>query len=161
MKKKLAVLLVAVVSWSVVPVAMAETDVQAVKEKTVAQQVKKRSASEKMLPAPEVQLKRLSKGLKLTAEQQKQIRPMLKDEYSQLLEIRKDDNLSPKQIQAKVEALRTETIAKMQAVMTPEQIEKHNLVSKEIKANKQKRIQENRKARLGTNASPPAQQSKP
>jgi hypothetical protein len=161
MKKKLAVLLVAAVSWSVVSVAMAETDVQAVKEKTVAQQVKKRSASEKMLPAPEVQLKRLSKGLKLTAEQQKQIRPMLKDEYAQLLEIRKDDNLSPKQIQAKVEALRTETIAKMQAVMTPEQIEKHNLVSKEIKANKQKRIQENRKARLGTNASPPVQQPKP
>ncbi|MFA7402394.1 MAG: hypothetical protein WC007_00255 [Pelobacteraceae bacterium] len=161
MKKKLAVLLVAVVTWSIVSVAMAETDVQAVKEKTVAQQVKKRSASEKMLPAPEVQLKRLSKGLKLTAEQQKQIRPMLKDEYAQLLEIRKDDNLSPKQIQAKVEVLRTETIAKMQAVMTPEQIEKHNLVSKEIKANKQKRIQENRKARLGTNASPPVQHPKP
>lgn len=160
MKRILAVLFAAAMSWCVTSAAIAETDVQAVKEKTLAKQVKKRSSSEKMLPAPEVQLKRLTKGLQLTVEQQKQIRPMLKDEYAQLMEIRKDDNLSPKQIQAKVEALRTETIAKMQAVMTPEQIEKHNLVSKEIKANKQKRIQENRKARLGTNANPPAQPPK-
>ena len=160
MKRILAVLLAGAMSWSVASVAMAETDVQAIKEKTVAKTVKKRSSSEKMLPAPEVQLKRLAKGLKLTAEQQKQIRPMLNDEYAQLMEIRKDDNLSPKQIQAKVEALRTETIAKMQSVMTPEQVETHDMISKEIKANKQKRIQENRKARLGTNANPPAQQPK-
>jgi hypothetical protein len=160
MKRITAVLLAAAMTLCVTSVAMAENNEQAIKEKTVAKTAKKRSAAEKMLPAPEVQLKRLSKGLQLTAEQQKQIAPMLKDEYAQLMEIRKNEDLSPKQIQAKVEELRTATIAKMQTVMTPEQIEKHNLVSKEIKANKQKRIQANRQARLGTKADPPAQQPK-
>jgi hypothetical protein len=160
MKKIMAVLLAAVMSWCVTSVAMAETKGQTVNEKTVAKTVKKRSASEKMLPAPDVQLKRLAEGLQLTAEQQKQIKPMLKDEYTTLVEIRQDDNLSPKQIQAKVETLRTATIAKIQTVLTPAQIEKHNLVSKEIKSNKQKRMQENRKERLGTKPEPPAVQQK-
>jgi hypothetical protein len=157
MKKILTVVLVAAMTWGAASVAMAETDEKAVKEKTVAKKVKQVGAKERMLPEPEVQLKRLTKGLQLTAGQQKQIRPMLAEEYASLKQIRHDENLSPKQIQAKVEALRTETIAKIQTVLTPEQKEKHDLVSNEVKANKQKRMQENRKARLGTNADPPKQ----
>lgn len=160
MKKIFTVVLIAALSCSVAFVAMAETDSQVVKEKKVAKTVKKRSATAKMMPEPDVQLKRLTKGLKLTDEQQKQIKPMLVDEYAKLKGIRKDDNLSPKQIQVKVEELRTETIAKIQTVLTPEQKEKHDLVSNEIKANKQKRMQDNRKERIGTKADPPAQQSK-
>lgn len=160
MKKKCAVLLVAALTWCMASAVMAETDEQAVKEKTVTKTVRKQSAKAKMMPAPEVQLKRLAKGLKLTEEQQKQIRPMLEDEFAKLKEIRQDDNLSPKQIKAKVEELRTETVAKMQSVMTPEQKEKHDLISKEIKANKQKRMQQNRKNRLGSKAEPPIQQPK-
>jgi NAD(P)H-hydrate repair Nnr-like enzyme with NAD(P)H-hydrate dehydratase domain len=157
MKKIMAAVLVVAMSCGAASVALAVTEEQAVKEKTVAKKVKERSAKERMLPAPEVQLKRLSDGLKLTAEQRKQIRPMLKDEYAKLKEIRQDDNLSPKQIQAKVEELRTETIAKIQTVLTPEQKEVHEMISNEIKANKQKRMKENRKARLGSNAEPPPQ----
>jgi len=157
MKKILAVVLVAAMTLGAASVAMADTDEQAVKEKTVAKKVKERGGSEKMLPEPEVQLKRLTKGLQLSAAQQKQISPMLKEEYASLKEIRQDDNLSPKQIQAKVEALRTATIAKVQTVLTPEQKEKYDLVSKEIKANKQKRMKENRKERIGTKSDPPQQ----
>jgi len=157
MKRILAAVLMAAISYGAASVAMAQTEEQAVKEKMVAKKVKQAGAKDRMLPAPEVQLKRLTKGLQLTAEQQKQIRPMLKEEYASLKTIRQDDNLSPKQIQAKVEVLRTETIAKIQTVLTPEQKEKHDLVSKEIKANKQKRMQENRKARLGTKSDPPQQ----
>jgi hypothetical protein len=140
---------------------LAESDAQVTKEKTVAKNVKQRSANAKAMPAPEVQLKRLTTGLKLTAEQQKQISPMLRDEYAALKGIRQDENLSPKQIQVKVEALRKETKAKIQTVLTPEQIEKHNIVSDEIKANKQKRVQENRRSRLGTMGDPPPAPSKP
>ena len=160
MKKILGIMLAATLSWCVTSAAIAETNEQAVKEKTVVNTAKKRSAKAKMMPAPEVQLKRLAKGLNLTVEQQKQIKPMLVDEYAKLKEIRQDDNLSPKQIKEKVEVLRTETVAKMQSVMTPEQKEKHDLISKEIKANKQKRMQENRKERIGTKAEPPARQPK-
>jgi len=162
MRKVLAGVLVAAMSLGVASVALAEGEEQAVKEKavkekTVKKKAKEYGAKEKMMPAPDVQLKRLTKGLELTADQQKQIRPMLTEEYAKLKEIRQDENLSPKQIQEKVEALRTDTVAKIQTVLTPEQKEKHDMISKEIKANKQKRMQENRKSRLGTQADPPKQ----
>jgi periplasmic protein CpxP/Spy len=156
MKKILAAVLMAVISCGAA--FAVTTDEQAVKEKMVAKKVREVGAKERMLPAPEVQLKRLTKGLKLTAEQQKQIRPILKEEYASLKTIRQDENLSPKQIREKVEALRTETIAKVQTVLTPEQKEKYEMVSKEIKANKQKRIRENRQAKLGTRSNPPKQE---
>lgn len=158
MKRILAVLLTAAVSCSLTSVAMAESDVQVDREKNIEKTVRKRSATEKMMPEPDVQLKRLTKGLKLTDDQQKQIRPMLADEYARLKGIRRDENLSPKQIQAKVEELRTETVAKIQTVLTPEQKEKHDLASKEIRANKKQRMQENRKNRLGSQPDPPTEQ---
>jgi Spy/CpxP family protein refolding chaperone len=160
MKKISAVLLVMAISWCATSVAMSETDEQVVKGKNVAKTVKQQSSGEKMMPAPEVQLKRLAKGLHLTAEQQKQIRPMLKEEYAALKEIRQNEDLSPKQIRVKVEALRTETVAKIQTVLTPEQKESYSIISSEIKSNKQRRMQENRKERIGTKADPPAQQPK-
>jgi Spy/CpxP family protein refolding chaperone len=156
----LAALLVGALTWCAGAVALAEINEQAVKEKTVAKKVKARGAKERMMPAPEVQLKRLAKGLQLTAEQQKKIRPMLKDEYAKLKEIRQDENLTPKQIQAKVEELRMATVVQIKTVLTPEQSEKYDLISNEIKANKQKRMQENRKNRIGTQSSPPAQNVK-
>lgn len=158
MKKVLVALMTVSSLCCVTFTAIAEIGGQAVKEKQLAKTVKKISSTERMMPAPEVQLKRLAKGLQLTAEQQNQISPMLKDEYATLKEIRNDDNLSPKQIQAKVEILRMDTFAKIQTVLTPEQKEKHDLVSKEIKSNKQKRIKENRRSRLGTMADPVVQQ---
>jgi Spy/CpxP family protein refolding chaperone len=157
MKMTLAVLLVAALSCGTVALSLAETVDQSAKEKKVTQKVKARGAKDKMMPEPAVQLARLTKGLQLTAEQQKQIRPMLDEEYASLKKIRQDENLSPKQIQAQVEVLRTETIAKIQTVLTPEQKEKHDLVSKEIQSNKQKRMKANRKSRLGTQADPPKQ----
>jgi TolA-binding protein len=157
MKRIISVLIAATMSWGATAVAMAGTDGQAVKENTVANTVKLRSANEKMMPAPEEQLRRLTKGLKLTVEQQNKIRPMLADEYARLKELRQDDNLSPNQIRAKVEALRKETVADMQTVLTQEQKETLDSVSAEIRANKQKRIKENRKERIGTQADPPTQ----
>jgi len=160
MKRILAGILVAAMSLGAASAVMAQGEEQVVKEKTVKKKVKEYGAGEKMMPAPEVQLKRLAKGLKLTAEQKKQIKPMLNDEYARLKEIRQDENLSPKQIQEKVEALREETVTKIQTVLTPEQKEKHDMISDEIRANKQKRMQENRKSRLGTQAAPPKQSVK-
>lgn len=157
MKRILTGVMVAAMSLGLASVVLAEGDVPAAKEKTVKKRVKEYGAKEKMMPEPEVQLKRLTKGLKLTADQQKQIRPMLKEEYGKLKAIRQDENLSPKQIQERVEALRTETVARIQTVLTPEQKEKHEMISNEIKANKQKRMQENRRSRLGTQANPPQQ----
>ena len=158
MKRACAVLLAAAVSGCLTSAALAGSDVPADREKNVAKTVQQRTSGEKMMPEPDVQLKRLTKGLNLNDGQQQQIRPILADEHARLKGIRRNENLSPKQIQAKVEELRTETVARIKTVLTPEQNEKYDLVSKEIKANKKQRMQENRKNRLGTQADPPAQQ---
>jgi hypothetical protein len=160
MKRITSVCIAVVTSGCLTAVALGESNGQAVKEKNVARTVSEVSSTEKMLPAPEVQLKRLTKGLNLTVEQQKQIKPMLVEEYSKLKEIRQDENLNPKQIQAKVETLRNETVARMQSVMTPEQKEKYEIVRNEIRENKQKRMRENRKSRVGIQPDPPPQPAK-
>lgn len=160
MKRILALLLVTTMPWGAASLVPAQTDAQAEKAKMVEKKVKSYAGEATMMPAPEVQMSRLTKGLQLTEEQQKQIRPLLDEEFVQLKKIQQNENVSPKQIQKQVEALRTETNAKMHTYLTPEQREKHDLVSKEIKANKQRRIKANRKARIGTKAEPPPPVSK-
>jgi hypothetical protein len=162
MKKFIAVLLATTLSWSVSGVAMAEPNDQAVKETDAAKTVKKLSSNEKMMPTPEIQLSRLTVGLKLTVEQQNKIRPILIDEFAKLKEFRQADNLNlnPKQIQEKVETLRSETADKVQAVLTPEQKENYDIVRNEIRTNKKMRIKENRKGRIDTQADTPLQEPK-
>src|SRR6185369_6647245 len=155
MKRKLAVLLVAIMSWGAASVVFAQVDDQAEKAKKVSKRVKSNAGDATMMPAPEVQLERLTKGLQLTDEQQKQIRPLLEDEYAKLKVIQKNEDLSPKQIQKQVEELRAGTKTKLQTYLTPEQKQKHDMVGDEIKANKQQRMKENRKARIGAKAEPP------
>jgi hypothetical protein len=162
MKKFIAVLLATTLSWSVSGVAMAEPNDQAVKETDAAKTVKKLSSNEKMMPTPEIQLSRLTVGLKLTVEQQNKIRPILIDEFAKLKEFRQADNLNlnPKQIQEKVETLRSETADKVQAVLTPEQKENYDIVRNEIRTNKKMRIKENRKGRIDTQTDTPLQEPK-
>lgn len=157
MKRILTVLLLVAISWSVTAVAKAQDEGQASKTKKVTETVRTTAADEKMMPEPQAQLMRLTKGLQLTEEQQKRIKPLLEDEYAKLKEIRENEDISPKQISKKVEELRGDTIAKILTCLTPEQKEKYALVSNEIKANKQQRMKENRKSRIGTKADPPQQ----
>lgn len=155
MKNMFAVLLAAAMYLGVASIASAQGDEQLEKAKNVKKTVKFKAGEATMMPAPEVQLQRLAEGLKLTDEQQKQIRPLLEDEYIKLKVIQRNENSSPKQIQKQVEKLRGMTATKMHAFMTPEQIKKHEMVSQEIKANKQLRMRQNRKARIGVEAEPP------
>lgn len=150
MKKMLAAGLVTTIALGIASFAMAETNDQAIKEKAIAKQVKSKARKERMMPKPEVQLQRMTKGLHLNEEQQGQIRPVLEDEYAKLKEIQNDENLTPKQIRKQVEALRGETATKVQAYLTPEQKAEYELVRKEIRATRDKRMKENRKARINT-----------
>jgi len=161
MKKMIATVCAVAMVSCFTSIAFAETGEQAAKQKNVAQSVKLQSSNEKMMPPPEEQLKRLAKGLMLTAEQQAQIRPILVDEFAKLNEFRNDDNLNPNQIQVKIEALRSETVDKMKTFMTPDQKERLDQVSNEIRANKQQRAKENRKARIGTQTDSPDRLTKP
>lgn len=153
MKKYVSLVVVATMAVGLAGFAVAQ---DAAKPK-VSERVKIRSSEERMMPEPVVHLDRLTQGLQLTQEQQKQIRPILEDEYAKLKQIRQNEDISPKQIQKQIEALRFQTITKVEACLTPDQKKKYQAVSDEIKANKQKRMKENRKERIGTKADPSLQ----
>lgn len=157
MKRILTALLLMAIPLSITPVASAQGDDQQALEKTLAEKVKANAAHEKMMPEPSVQLARLTKGLKLTEEQQKQIKPILENEYAKLNEFRYDDELSPKMISKKVEALRTDTTAQISKFLSPEQQKSYALVNKEIKVYKQQRIKQNRKDRIGSKSDKPSE----
>lgn len=155
MNRNLLILLAVAISTSLASVAAAQGDEPAAKEKRLSETVKMNSMNERMMPRPEVQLSRLTKGLKLTDEQQKQIRPLLENEYARLNEIRNNEDLSPKKIQKMVEDLRNDTKIKVDKYLTPEQQKYYEMVTKEIKANKQLRVKQNRKDRINSKADPP------
>lgn len=157
MKRILTALLLMAIPLSIASVASAQGDEQQSPEKSLAEKVKSNAANEKMMPEPNVQLARLTKGLKLTEEQQKQIKPILEDEYAKLNEFRYDDELSPKMISKKVEELRTDTIAQINKFLSPEQQKNYALVNKEIKVYKKQRIKQNRKDRIGTKSAQPSE----
>lgn len=150
MKRTMAVLMVMAFSWSMTSAVSAQSDDQNVQKKTLTETVKSNAANEKMMPAPKVQLERLTKGLKLTEEQQKQIKPIIENEYAKLNEIRHNDEISPKKIQKLVEDLRVETKAKINGFLTPEQRSNYTLVNNEINTTKRQHIKQNRKDRIGT-----------
>ncbi|RII25106.1 MAG: hypothetical protein CXR30_19185 [Geobacter sp.] len=157
MKRILTALLLMAIPLSITSVASAQGDEQQAPEKSLAEKVKSNAANEKMMPEPDVQLARLTKGLKLTEEQQEQIKPILEDEYAKLNEFRYDDELSPKKISKKVEELRTDTIAKINKFLSPEQQKNYALVNKEIKTYKKQRIKQNRKDRIGIKSDQPTE----
>jgi hypothetical protein len=152
MKRMLSVLLAMAIATSMTSVATAQSDEQMEKEKRLSETVKYHSMNERMMPQPEVQLSRLTRGLKLTEEQQKQIKPLLEQEYAKLNEIRNNEDLSPKRIQKMVEDLRNDTKLKVDKCLTAEQQKSYDLVTKEIKANKQIRVKQNRKDRINSKA---------
>jgi hypothetical protein len=159
MKKISAVVLATTLSWCVSGNVLAESNGLTAKDTDATKTARKLSSNEKMMPTPEIQLKRLTTGLKLTVEQQNKIRPILIDEFAKLKEFRQAENLNltPKQIQEKVEMLRSETADKVQAVLTPEQNENYTIVRNEIRTNKKSRIKENRKSRIDDRTDTPPQ----
>lgn len=64
---------------------------------------------------------RLVKALNLTQEQQDKIKPILKNERTQILGIRKDTQLTPDQKKDKLKELRKDTNKQIVAILTPEQ----------------------------------------
>lgn len=149
------ILLAVAISTCMTSAANAQSNEQTAKEKRLLETVRINSMNERMMPRPEVQLSRLTKGLNLTEEQQKQIKPLLENEYAKLNEIRTNEDLSPKKIQKMVEDLRNDTKIEIDKYLTPEQQKYYDLVTQEIKANKQLRVKQNRKDRINSKANQP------
>jgi Spy/CpxP family protein refolding chaperone len=76
-------------------------------------------------PDPDQALKHLASQLTLSAEQQKQIRPILADELGQLRQLMSNSSLSRSDQQAKMESIRNTSFERMRPILTPEQQQKH------------------------------------
>jgi hypothetical protein len=70
---------------------------------------------------PEQQVKRLTKRLNLTTDQQNQILPILTDRQTQIKSIMSDSSLSKEDRHAKMQTVRQDTDAKIKAVLTDSQ----------------------------------------
>lgn len=72
-------------------------------------------------PSPERQLKHLTKTLSLTADQQKQMLPILQDRQTQMEAMRNNTSLDPQQRRGQMRTLMQDTNQKLEAVMTGSQ----------------------------------------
>ena len=73
------------------------------------------------IPDPNQQVRRLTKRLNLTADQQNQILPILTDRQQQFQAVMNDSSLSAKDRHAKMRAIHDDTDAKINAVLTDAQ----------------------------------------
>jgi protein CpxP len=71
--------------------------------------------------SPERQLKRMTKKLNLTADQQQQILPILQDQQKQMESMRADTSLSPDQRRQQARTLMQGTHQKIEAILTDTQ----------------------------------------
>jgi protein CpxP len=70
---------------------------------------------------PSQQLKRLTKRLNLTSEQQDQLLPILTDRQQQMTAVMNDSSLSAQDRHAKMQALRGDSDSKIKAVLNDDQ----------------------------------------
>ena len=72
----------------------------------------------------EMRLEEMTKRLNLTKEQQEAIKPIIQDENTKIEAVMKDQTLTREQKQPKIQEIRKESMAKIDAKLTPEQQEK-------------------------------------
>ncbi len=73
---------------------------------------------------PAMRLQHMAQQLNLTDNQKAQIRPILQDEAQQIKALRSDTSLTHPQLRAKVQEIRQATRAKIEPLLTPEQVAK-------------------------------------
>jgi Spy/CpxP family protein refolding chaperone len=73
---------------------------------------------------PEDQLARMNKQLQLTDEQQAKIKPILEEQYKQMMDLRQDTSMSREDRIAKFREVRQQSLEKIKPILTPEQQKK-------------------------------------
>lgn len=84
-------------------------------------------------PDPNQQVKRLTKELKLTSDQQSQILPILTDRASKVDAIRADTSLTQDDRRSKMKSLREESETKIKAILTDEQKQKYDQMQQHMR----------------------------
>jgi len=87
---------------------------------------------------PEQQVKRLSKRLNLTPDQQSKLLPILTDQKQQFESIRNDSSLAQKDRYQKMHAVREDTDTKIEALLTDSQKQTYAQMKAEMRERQQK-----------------------
>lgn len=93
---------------------------------------------------PQQQVKRLTKRLNLTADQQNQILPILTDQQTQMKSIFSDSSLSQQDRHAKMQTVRQDTDAKIKAVLTDSQKQTWDQMQQQRKERMEERMQQHK-----------------
>ena len=72
-------------------------------------------------PDPDRMVQQMTRQLKLSDDQVTQIKPIVVDQMNQMMAIRSDNSVAPRDRMTKMMALREEAGTKIKAVLTPEQ----------------------------------------
>lgn len=80
----------------------------------------------------------MSKQLNLTQEQQSQIKPIFQKQHQAAKAIKQDTSLTQEQKKEKMKALRQETMAQVNPILTPEQQQQWQQLREQAKARHQK-----------------------
>jgi Spy/CpxP family protein refolding chaperone len=82
-------------------------------------------------------LQRVAEELQLTDAQKEEIKPVLKEEFEKVRDIRADTSLEPKERRKKMKAVRDDIAGKFKSILTPEQFEKWQKLQAERRAKRQ------------------------
>jgi Spy/CpxP family protein refolding chaperone len=82
-----------------------------------------RSSTDQMVDR---QMQRLTQALTLTSDQQTQIRPILKEQMSQMMGLRQDTETAPADKQQKMTQIRTDAQGKIRALLSSDQQTKYD-----------------------------------
>jgi protein CpxP len=90
---------------------------------------------------PDKQLEHLTKTLSLTSDQQTQIKPILENQQQQMMQLHEDQSLSRDDKMAKAKSLHADTTSKIEAVLTPDQKQKYEVMQQQMQERMQQRMQ--------------------
>ena len=102
---------------------------------------------------PQEQLDRLSKKLNLTADQQKQILPILKARQEQMHTIWSDSSLSREDRQAKMHAVREDSDTKIRAVLTDSEKQTYDQMQQQMREREKERREQRQNSGTGSDSS--------
>ncbi len=95
------------------------------------------AASPGHVPNPRHQAKRMAKELGLTPDQVSKIEPILADRDQQVLSVRSDSTLAPKDMKKRVHGIRRDSDSKIEAILNDSQKQQYEQIKQSRKANKQ------------------------
>jgi hypothetical protein len=92
---------------------------------------------------PQAQLKRMTKQLNLTADQQQQILPILQDRDKQMSDLRQNSSVSPQDRHSQMRSIGDTTNQKIEAILNDTQKQQYEAMQAKQRQRMQERRQQN------------------